>query len=299
MYLDLFNLIKNKDPSPISSTSSISFLTTSLSSCYFDNIQIGTCTRKSFFSYYNYDRTNDLNDLVKDLKNSLFETSKEWFLNELNSIKDITLFKDIPSEDSSVFLKDSCHGLIKNKEEYELILIKTYDGSKYTSNTIYGTSKLTPTPKLKHLIQAFRFLLIHQCNNINFINLCYIDTATSQDFKNIQFRISVFEDSGKLYPNIQVRLPNGQLTSYINKEITDVGIKNAEVHLYSCLTSNTIPNRDYIPVFTHEEIEQKYQKGLIYKTNYELYKKNKDSVILGDYECMYCPYNKGTCQKYD
>jgi hypothetical protein len=45
--------------------------------------------------------------------------------------------------------------------------------------------------------------------------------------------------------------------------------------------------------------EQKYAEGLIYKTNYEQYKKNKDSVVLGDYECIYCPYNKGTCQKYD
>ena len=300
MFLDLFNLIKNKNTFPFAQSSFISFLSTSYASCYFDNRQIGSCNRKNFFSYHNYEVTNDLNDVSKELKNVLHESVKTWFLNELNISGKTIVFKNILSEDSSVFLKDSCDALIKNKEDYELLLIKTYDGSKYTSNSIYGTSKITPTPKLKHLIQAFRFLLIHnESNNIDFINLCYIDTATSQDFKNIQFRISVFEDSGVKYPNIQVKLPNGSLTSYINKQITDVGIKNSETHLYDCLISNTIPDPEYTPVFTPEEIEQKYSEGLIYKTSYEQYKKNKDSIVLGDYECIYCPYNKGTCQKYD
>lgn len=298
MYLNLFELIKNKEQSPISYTSTISFLTTSLSSCYFNKKQVGSCVRKNFFTYYNYSKTNDLDNDLITLKKSTESSVKKWFLNELRT-SNIILFEDILSEDSSIFLKDTCDALIKNGNEYELLLIKTYDGSKYTSNSIYGTSKTTPTPKIKHLIQAFRYLLLHNSNNIDYINLCYIDVNASQSFKNTQFRISIFEDNNIKYPNIQVLLPNGQLTSFINKEITDVGIKEAELYLYNCLTSNQIPDKDYIPVFTADEIEDKYSKGLIYKTHYEQYKKNKDSIILGDYECIYCPYNKGTCQKHD
>lgn len=304
MYLDIFSKFqeKLKAVSPLTAEPTFSFLTPSSQNCFSKKThkQIGVCTRQTWFDKNNFTKTNiiETNNTHVEMSKFAGELWENWAV-DLFKQSGFYVSKQVLSTYPKHFVKGFVDVLIESPvdKQLQLVEIKTYDGSNYFNNTIYGTSEVRPTPKISHLLQAFRYLLIHK-NKLAAVNLIYIDRSCSAWFKNKQFYITLFEHEGDLYPKIEV-MWGDSLTTYINQDISEQALLASEEYLILALKNKKEPPAaDYVSSYTAEEIEDRFQRGLIYKTSYNKYKAN-NSYVIGDFECNYCPYNKGTCQLHD
>lgn len=304
MFLDIFQKLADKYNKPKlfnSATNFLPILSPSSQSCYslIDNSQLGACLRQQWFDKNNYLKTNTF--IAPHVKMSAYIGDKweEWVLNDL---KELGIYADsqIPVTVPKYFVKGFIDGAIYNpldSNKVELLEIKTYDGGNFfNSKNIYGTKSDRPTPKITHLLQAFKYLIILK-DKVEAINLLYVDRSCSGWYKNKQFRITLLEFENDFYPQIEF-LWEGCLTSYVDRSISEKAIKDTDRKLLDYIINGQIPNKDFKPIYTEEEVELNFSKGLIYKTNYDKYKKDPSSVRLGDYQCNLCPFSNGTCEKY-
>lgn len=303
MYLDIFSKLSEtlNQVSPLQADPIFSFITPSTPVCYSvkNKEQLGSCLRELWFEKNNYQKTNILNKNSDHVKMSAYigNVWETWFINLIKQQPNLFVAEQILATYPENFVKGYADLLIKNPntDKLELIEVKTYDGGSYFSSEVYGDSNKQPTPKIKHLLQAFRYLLIYK-NKVDAINLVYIDRSCTSWFRNKQFRITLENFNNQLYPRIEV-LWNGELYSYVNSHITEKSVLETEAKLLESIRQNKIPKKDFKAQYTKEEIEEKYKAGLIYKTSYNKYQED-NSIVLGDFQCAYCPYSKGTCEKY-
>lgn len=303
MFLDLFENISkvNKELSSISLNADpiFSFLSPSSQVCYSakTNQQLGSCMRELWFDKNNYLKTNERS--LDHVKMSAYIGNKweDWFVDNLKLLPNTFITTQVLVTYPQNFVKGFVDVLIKNTitNNFELIEVKTYDGGSYFSSEIYGNEYKKPTPKIKHLLQAFRYLLIFK-DKVDAINLVYIDRSCTSWFRNKQFRITLETFSGEVYPKIEV-MHQGSFITYINSEVTESSMLQSEEKLLTAIKTNAIPEKDFKATYTSQEIEDKYAKGLIYKSSYTKYQNDKN-VNLGDFQCEYCPFSKGTCEKY-
>jgi len=304
MFLDLFDSIskinKDLDSNKLTAEPIFSFLTPSSQVCYSakTNQQLGSCSRELWFEKNNYPKTNIKNSEHVKMSAYIGNKWEDWFVDNLKLLPNTFITTQVLATYPENFVKGFVDVLIKNpiSTKFELIEVKTYDGGSFFSAEIYGDDYKKPTPKIKHLLQAFRYLLIFK-EKVDAINLVYIDRSCTSWFRNKQFRITLEEFSGNIYPKIEV-MHKGNFITYVNSEVTEASIINSEKNLLTNIRTNTIPPKDFKASYTPQEIEEKYKAGLIYKSSYTRYKNDPLAVSLGDFQCEYCPFSKGTCEKY-
>lgn len=301
MFLNIFDTIEKlfSDDNLLESTGNLPTLSPSSQVCYSaqdPGVQLGSCLRQVWFDKNNYTKTRAIKPHVR-MAGYIGERWEEWLESFL---KESGLFvqSQVPAVDSSQFVKGIVDSVVINPltNKKELVELKTYDGSSYISmQTICGTVKTQPKPRMTHLLQAFRYLLIYK-DQVDAINILYVDRSCSGWYKNKQFRVTLYNFDGKVYPSVQYDW-NGSLYTHIEKNVTEDAIYNTEKTLQSYLLSGEIPPCDFKETYTSEEVEYNYSKGLIYKTQYEKYKKDP-SESLGDFQCNLCSYSGGTCARY-
>lgn len=299
MYFDIFNEIKNNLEKP-RTLSRPNLLTINPSSqvCYTaEGVQVGSCLRSVWLDKTNQERTNSfgLKGRMSAFSGNWWE---DWFVNQL---KETHLYEDsqIIASDPSRFMKGFIDVSFKNplSGKTELIEVKTYDGSNYYgAQSVLGTSTNPPAPKVSHLLQAFRYLMIYE-EEIEAINLCYIDRACGDWYKYKQFRITFTTLNGRTYPKIET-IWKEEYYSYINKDVSKEGINEAELKLLEHLMENKIPMKEFHETYPNEVIGTRFLDGEIPKYKYDKWLKDPENNPIGDFQCNYCPFSKGTCKNY-
>lgn len=300
MYFDIFGEIrKNLDKKSKLSRPNLLNINPSSQVCYSpDGKQIGSCLRQVWL-----DKTGHPKNNTVSLKAKMAAFSgnwwEDWFVEQLR-YAGVFEGTQITASDPARLVKGLVDVSIINPltNKLELIELKTYDGSNYTvSQAILGNKTNKPKPNMKHLLQAFRYLLIYQ-GEVDCINLCYLDRACGDWYKYKQFRIELIEINEVLYPNI-ITTWNNEYCTYILEEVTDTGLYLAEDTLLEKLHTNIIPTKEFIEEFSKEEINEKFLDGEIPKYVYDKWLKDPDNNPIGDFQCKYCPFSGGTCKSYD
>lgn len=300
MYFDIFNEIKTNLEKP-RALSRPNLLTINPSSqvCYTsEGKQVGSCLRSVWL-----DKTNQTKTNAFGLKGRMAAFSgnwwEDWFVNQL---KETHLYEDsqIIASDPSRFMKGFIDVSFKNplSGSTELIEVKTYDGSNYYgAQAVLGTSTAPPAPKVSHLLQAFRYLMVYS-EEIEAINLCYIDRACGDWYKYKQFRITFTVLKDRTYPKIET-IWKDEYYSYINRDVSKEGIDEAEAKLLSHLMESKIPMKEFQETYSNEVIGTRFLDGEIPKYKYDKWLKDPENNPIGDFQCNYCPFSKGTCKNYD
>lgn len=301
MYLDIFGKIREnlEKPSKLKRPNLLA-INPSGQVCYdlATDKQVGSCLRQVWL-----DKTNHPKSTTVSLKARMAAFSgnwwEDWFINQLQQVG---LYEDSQfiASDPSRYMKGLVDVSITNPEtnKLELIEVKTYDGSNYTTaQSILGNRTKKPAPKISHLLQSFRYLMVYK-DEVEAINLCYIDRACGDWYKYKQFRISFSEINGNLYPLIETTW-NNEYYSYTEMSVSSDGIDKAELKLIDALMSSTIPMKEYVQEYTKEEIEAKFHLGDIPKYAYDKWVKDPTNNPIGDYQCRYCAFNNGACNSYD
>jgi hypothetical protein len=301
MFHDLFSLVDqslNKKSPLKTAKNQFSFLTPSSQLCIDDNKKdIGFCSRQLWYEKNQYQKSDPkpkVNHVV--MAADAGDYWENWFINHIKT-SGCYVDNQIPCSHPESFVKGFADMLTTNPQtnKLELTEIKTFNGSEYYKQSIYGTLKIRPTPQMSHLLQAFRYLLVHN-EEVDAVNLAYIDRSCSGWFKNKQFRITLFEHDSKFYPNIQFKWTDDKLHNYIEKSVTDVGLLEAEKQFLSYMREGVVPPSTYIPIYSAPQIEARNNLGLISKTSYLKYKEK--GVSLGDFPCNYCEF-KTTCLNHE
>lgn len=303
MFYDMFgNIRKNITKEKSLKRPIIGTLNPSSQVCYDindNNKQIGACLRQVWFDKTNQPKTTELNPSTR-MAGFSGNWWEEWFINQ---VKELGIYDDqqinatVPIKMVKGFIDISfMNPNLQGK--LELGEVKTYNGSNYSvSQNIAGTAKIKPSPKLAHLLQAYRYLIIYK-DEVAAINLFYIDRSCSDWYKNKQYRITLVESKGILYPKIETTW-NNEYYTYVETKVSDKGIELAEDELIQYLKSGEVPPKGYIPIYSEDMIEVLFEKGQIPQYLYDRHTKDPTGYPLGDSQCLYCPYNKGTCASYD
>lgn len=264
--------------------------------CYDDNgKQVGSCLRQVWLTKNDYPKTNPIgiNAVMSGFSGNWWE---DWFITQL---KELGLYynSQFPATDVDRLVKGIVDIVTINPDtnEKELGEIKTYNGSNYTvAQNIIGNKKVSPRPNTKHLLQAFRYSLIFK-DIFSVNNLYYIDRSCSSWARNKQFKIELIEIEDKIRPKIST-VWNNEYYEYIDKNISDICIYTAEETLLQHIGEGTIPDKEFIESYTNDLADYKYSVGDIPEYVYKNYKKDPINNPVGDFNCKYCPFSRGTCK---
>lgn len=300
MYYDIFGAIRTNLEKP-AKLKRPNLLTINPSSqvCYSpEGVQLGACLRQVWLDKTGQPKTNTIS---LKAKMAAFSGNwwEDWFINQLQQVG---VYEDdqFVASDPSRFMKGLVDVSIINPltNKLELIELKTYDGSNYYgAQAVLGTKSINPKPKNSHLLQAFRYLLIYR-DEVDAINLCYLDRACGDWYKYKQFRITLIEVDGQICPNIETNW-NNEFYSYVAVEVTENGIDTAELKLLEHLSNNLIPMKEFIEVYDDSTVNDKFLDGNIPKYKFEKWSKDPDNNPIGDFQCQYCAFSNGTCKAYD
>lgn len=290
---NLLSAIKNnlEAPNPIK-TNRIFTHMPSQGMCYSaeNNEPIGTCIRSSYLQVKNYPKSNPMSIYVK----MTTEAGKLWESWLINQFKELGIY--ISHSTKLVDLENLFSGEIdivhKNPltDETELTECKQYDGSNYYAQLgICGSKNSKPQPKDSHLLQSFIYLLMckNTEQNINYINLMYIDRSCKSYYNNFQFRISLLENSkGSYNPKVEYFDFEGNPVYYIDFRITDKLVYEKNKMLETFVEQEIIPPKDYDYSYTKDKIELLHKMKKISTTKYNKYKEDPEKNIIGDWQCV-------------
>ena len=301
MFYDIFESIKiNIDQSRELTSPSLFNINPSSQVCFNDDGKsVGACLRQIWF-----DKTKSVtktNNISLKAKMAGFSGNwwEDWFIDQMKALH---IYKDsnVPATDVPRFMKGLVDVVIKNPNsgKVELVEVKTYNGSIWNiAQNIHGSTKVTPKPKMNHLLQSFRYLIVYK-EQVEAINICYIDRSCGDWYKHKQFRITLMEIDGRHYPNIEC-VYNDELYSYVETEVSMEGILEAEDVLIQFFADSTTPPKDYIELYDDQTIIRRYMDGLVPEYLYKKWQTNPDKTPIGDFQCAYCPYYGGACSNYD
>lgn len=300
MFFDIFGEIKsNLDKKSKLSRPNLLTINPSSQVCYSpEGVQLGSCLRSVWLDKTGHTKTNPIG-----LKARMAAFSgnwwEDWFIDQLKQTGTYE-GSNLTASDPSRFMKGLIDVSMINPKtgNIELIEVKTYDGSNYYgAQAVLGTKAVAPKPKMSHLLQAFRYLLIYR-DEVDAINLCYIDRACGDWYKYKQFRITLIDVDGTFSPYIETNW-NGALHTFVVAEVTEAGIDEAELSLLSHLSDGTIPMKEFSEAYSDEVVGQRFLDGLIPKYQYDKWIKDPDNNPIGDFQCKYCAFSNGTCKDYD
>lgn len=301
MFYDIFSNIKTNIEKPRSLTRQPLFSINPSSQVCFNSEgkSVGSCLRQVWF-----DKTGNaekVNPVSLRGKMAAFSGNwwEDWFINQL---KEIHVYEDsnVIATEPSKFVKGLVDVTFTNPitEKIELVEVKTYNGSSWAAaQNIHGTAKIPPKPKLSHLLQAFRYLIIYK-EEVEAINICYIDRSCGDWYKHKQFRVTLLEVDDKYHPHIEC-IHNEELQAHVEFDVSIEGISLAEDKLIEYLSTSEVPPKDYIESYDTSTIIKRYMDGLIPEYIYKKWQKNPDTTPIGDFQCVYCPYYGGSCSSYD
>ena len=300
---DVFTKIRNNlEDSRRIPTRTLLTLNPSSQVCYdMQGNQLGSCLRQVWLEKNDQPKSNAIgvNAVMAGFSGNWWE---DWFITQLKSIG-VFHSSGFPLTDVERLVKGIVDVSILNftDNSIELGEVKTYDGSNYAaSSTILGSMSTPPKPRDKHLLQAFRYSIIAAKipdHSIKVNNLFYIDRSCGAWYKNKQFRIELVVLDGITFPQITT-VWKDEYYSYVDTRISDAGVYSAEEKLLEHFGSGEIPDKEFIEAYTEEMIKAKALSGDI--PDYVMKKHNRDPVNnpIGDFQCKYCAFSKGTCATY-
>lgn len=252
---------------------------------------IGSCIRENYYRCAGYepsDKDTAYSQYIfaagKVWENWIIEQFKQMGLFLGNNIKFVDLERYISGEIDLV-LKDPA-----DPSKKLIVEIKTWYGYDATKD-ILGTAYQHPRPKDSNLLQAFIYLgqFIGQIEKDILLYL------SRENQSRNQFQVEMIEKDGKHYPKIttfwQKSNTSDKTFSYIDWRISLEAIYSRYDQLMNYLKNGILPKGDFRHSYTPDEIEQRHKDGLISKTAYEKWQKDKDAFALGHWKCrQYCSF---------
>ena len=104
-----------------------------------------------------------------------------------------------------------------------------------------------------------------------------------------EFEVSLQVEGGKHWPVLDGKV-------YKAFSVEDIRSRYEEARDF--IDGEVVPPKDYIDVYTPEQVELNYARGKIAKTKYQKYQQNSEKNPIGDWNCSYCAY-KHQCDKDD
>lgn len=281
-------------PSSIKSERIQTFMPSS-SMCYsaIDGQPIGTCLRSVFLSRNSYPKSNPMGIYVT----MTTEAGKLWESWVTDQYKQLGIYLDhsVKLFDPSSFISGEIDVLHLNPEtdEEEITEVKQYNGSNYSAVTsLVGNKNIPPKPKDQNLLQVFTYLLMlrNTDNNISYINLLYIDRSCGSFNNNIQFRISLINQNGQVYPKVEYFNSEGEVDYFIDYRITEQAVLDKNEMLTNFINLDQIPPRDYQLRYSDSEIEERFFQKQISSYKYNKWKQDPSKNLIGDWACTWCAY---------
>ena len=258
---------------------------------------IGSCIRSNYLLAKGYPSSKE-KDAYLQMTAEAGKLWEKWLIDQYKILgiyldHSVRVFDEINNVSGEI---DILH-MNPETNEMEITECKQYNGSNfYAQSEICGSSSKTPKPKDDHLLQVFLYLLTLKNNeeNINFINLVYLDRSCASFYNNMQFRISLYTlaDSFTLIPKIEYYDSKGNLTFYLDQRITNNNVYEKNKMLESFIEQDIIPPKDYDMTYTSQKVEMLYKTGEISKTKYNKYKDDPTNNPIGDWRCLYCSFGK-------
>lgn len=261
-----------------------------------DGQAVGACLRAQFYRCAGYEVTNPsglYSQYIFAAGNLWEDKMCEWFKETGMWIGNTIKFQDIKryiSGEIDILIKDHA----ANKKY--IVEMKTYSSANYTAKVeICGSRNVNPHPKDQNLLQSFLYL-DQFAGQVDGVKLLYFDRACGGPENNKQFDINLHKQNNKHYPVIATTNHQGAPYQYVDKRVTIEGVYERYSSLREHLKSGVMPALDYKPEYTKQEIESKFQSGIIAKTKYEKWQKDP-SIVIGDWQCGWCNY-KDLCKAF-
>lgn len=245
---------------------------------------IGKCLRASYWEKTGEEQTNPVDDAIvamgymgTKIEDGIIELCKNQGIWENNNVKwqangisgevDIiirVLNQEVtpPKEELYIVECKSCSGYYVNKEVFGY-----YEGTG--ANRAYVKGK----PKDKHLLQSVLYAHVAKDKGFKGTIIYYVSRDES---KMTEFLVTV-DDEGSIYINEE-----------LDSRFKVQDILNRYKLLQAAIDSQELPERDYKPEYTDEEVEYLYKAKIISKTAYENHKNRK--TLYCDSECNYCEF---------
>lgn len=302
----MFNIVQaitdNLQTSPPVKTSRIPTHTPSSAMCdsAIDGKALGTCLRANYFSRLEYPVSNPMGIYTK----MTTEAGKLWESWAIDQYKTLGIYIDhsVKLYDPSSFITGEIDLIHFNPltNEVELSELKQYNGSNYyAASQLKGNKNNHPVPKDNNLLQSFTYLLMcrNTNQNINYINLVYLDRSCGNVSNNIQFRISLKELNNQVYPFIEYFNSQGMVENYTDFRITEENLLKKNEELDNLVEKEQIPNKEYMYSYPPNLILQLYNSKELSPTKYKKWTEDPVKNNIGDWQCRFCKYSydlKGT-----
>ncbi len=256
-----------------------------------DGEVLGSCIRENYYRCAGYEASD------KDTAYSqyIFAAGKIWEQWIIEQFKQMGMYlgSNMKFVDLERYISGEVDLVVKDMEDLNkkiIVEIKTWYGYEATKS-IMGTSYEHPRPKDANLLQAFIYLGQFM-GQVEKDILLYL---SRENQSRNQFEIEMVEKDGKHYPQISTywaKASNAEKKfSYIDYRVTLEGIYKRYDDLMIALKDGKIPKGDFRHSYTPEEVEQRNKDGLVSKTAYEKWTKDKDATAMGHWKCrLYCNY---------
>jgi hypothetical protein len=264
----------------------------------------GGCHRKSIYRMLGFSKTNPpgpkglyIFEFGKYLETMLIELTKKGFVYDNNSVKfwdkklsvsgEIDIVVRHP-EGGIIFVEvKSSYGTYKERELFGA-------WGKVDGKAVYTQG----SPSTQNLLQIVTYLWNHKdMENLVGGKLIYI---LRDNMSRIEFDITIDEAENGLHRVFIDGKPDNRF--YVEDIIQRYEIlRECAVEAGKKINAGMpkenidVPPRDYSLLFTDEEVEDKFQMGLLGKTKYNAFQKDKNERP-GDFQCGYCDY-KDLCWK--
>lgn len=246
----------------------------------------GKCMRACFYGIKQFGITNHMtpNQMRKIETGRIIEQQEHEYAREADILVGHNIKKK--KQFGTIWISAEIDALYKDNEDEIIIDIKSYYGY-LAKKDLEGNMRNIGRPKLNHVLQLILYLDIF--DNVPYSKIRYIDRG---DMNIVEHRIELKSyrvKQNNQYIDDKIAVINSE--SDINISVSRVMQRYNQLDQY--IESNTLPPRDYFPVYSSDHINYLDQLGKLSKTAKQRAKSGKS---LGDWQCAYCLF-RNQCQK--
>ncbi len=246
----------------------------------------GKCMRACFYGIKQYKITNHMtpNQMRKIETGRIIEQQEHEYARDAGILVDHNIKKK--KQYGTIWISSEIDALYKDDENDIIIDIKSYYGY-LAKRDLEGNMRNIGRPKLDHVLQLMLYLDIF--DNVPYSKLRYIDRG---DMNIVEHRVELKPyriKQGDQYIEDNIAVINGE--SDINISVSRIIQRYNQLDQY--MKSDTLPPRDYRPVYSKDHIKYLDQLGKLSKTAKLRAKSGKS---LCDWRCSYCTF-RNQCQK--
>lgn len=262
-----------------------------------DNGVFGACMRASWYRVVGYSESNPSTEYSE----YIFAAGNMWeeWLIERTKQMGIYVANSLKWAISEYYLSGEIDIAVKDPETGETIIIesKTYSSANYQAKASYlGLAGRTPMPKVQNAMQAALYLYYFgkpENGGVKRVLLTYFDRACGGPECHQEFWITLRPVNGVHRIHVECTNDKGRHYSYDLDGISIEGVlaRYKELIDYLVKDKENPPPPDYQHTYSDSKVIKLYDAGLISKTKYENWTKNKDKYPIGDWQCSYCGYN--------